>query len=494
MSLTWETTPSSAFRVSPTTVPDLPLLALSEQEQQLIKSLESQSISDRADLELEDSFYRAEMLVQNLRIAIPDELWNRLKVLLGWGRIAVDPYVERLSCEGFRLPGGTDVDERLAEVWDLNGLAAEQSLAFTDALSMRRAYWMVGSDPDGSDMPRITVESPLNVAVQWDGTGRRAKAALQAYTEGGQERRAIMLPEQTIQIAMNDRKEWEIVSRDQHGFGYVPLVRMANDPRTTNRNGVSQITPSLRSLIVSACQREVELAIASNLYSVPRLMLLGAALSDFQDAGGKAIDAWKSYISLINVLERDENGDMPEVKQLQTYDPSTYTKVVDHLASQAAGELSAVPQDLGLYTEGNPTSVEAYQVAEGRRDRRAEMKKRTFGVDLANVMKLSMRFQNNGSLPREFERISTDWADLRMQSTGVVTDAVTKQIQSGAIPATSDVTLKRLGYSAVERAQLEQDRGPQRLDEIRQALANAPQRPQQQPAQAPVTDGNPASA
>ena len=479
MSLTWETTPASAFRVSPTTMPELPLLALSEAEQELIKALEGRAQFDRADIEVEDSFYRAEMVVQNLKIAIPDDLWARLKVLLGWGRIAVDPYVERLSCEGFRLPGGTDVDERLAQIWDANGLAAEQSLAYTDALAMRRAYWMVGTDPDGSDLPRITVESPLNMAVLWDASGRKAKAAMQAYKEGDQERRAVMTPEQTVHAAKNERGEWEIVSRDQHGFGYVPIVRMANDPRTSNRDGVSQITPSLRSLIVSACQREVELAVASNLYSVPRLMLLGAALTDFQDAGGKAIDAWKSYISLINILERDEEGQLPDVKQLQTYDPSTYTKVVDHLASQAAGELSAVPQDLGLYTQGNPTSVEAYQVAEGRRDRRAEMKKRTFGVALADTMKLAMRFQNGGALPREFERISPDWADLRMQSVGIVTDAVTKQIASGAVPATSDVTLKRLGYTATERAQLEQDRGSQRLDEIRQALAQKPAQPQQ---------------
>jgi len=33
-----------------------------------------------------------------------------------------------------------------------------------------------------------------------------------------------------------------------------------------------------------------------------------------------------------------------------------------------------------------------------------------------------------------------------------------KQVQMGAVPSTSDVTLKRLGYSSVERARLDVDR------------------------------------
>ena len=453
-------TPISApasFSVDPANIPSLPLLSLSESELSLIKELQARARVDRADIEVEQGFYEGSFLVPNLRIAIPDELWQRLRILVGWGRVAVDPYVERLSCEGFRLPGGTDVDRRLGEMWDANGLASEQALAFTDALSMRRAYWMVGTDPDGSDMPRITAESPLNMTVLWDTSGRRARAAMQAYKFGNEERAAVMTPGQTITLAKDDRGHWNVMGRDRHDFGYVPVVRMANDPRTYNREGYSNITPELQTLIVTACQREVELAVASNLYSTPRLLLLGAALSAFQDASGNAVDAWKSYISLINVLEADEEGNLPEVKQLQTYDPSTYTKVIDHLASQAAGILAAVPQDLGLYTEGNPTSMEAYQVAESRRDRRAALKQRTFGVALAEVMQLGMRFQNNGSLPREFERIAVDWADMRMQSPAIISDAIGKQVAAGSVPPRSDVTLRRLGYGPVERAQMEQD-------------------------------------
>lgn len=490
MSLSWETTPASAFSAAPANIPTLPTLSLSDDETAVIQRLDLEGQPDRNDIQVEDDFYRAEMLVPNLGISIPDELWSRLKVVLGWGRVAVDPYVDRLSCEGFRLPGGTDVDARLGAIWEANGLAREQSLAFTDALVMRRAYWLVGSDPDGSDIPRITVESPLNVSVLWDGTGRNVIAARQNYTQGSEERQAVLLPNQTIQLAKDSFGRWSVADRDEHGFGRVPIIRMANNPRTNNRAGQSQITPDLRSLIVMGCQREIELGIASNLYSTPRILLLGAALSDFIDSGGKAINAWKSYISLINVLERDEEGQVPEVRQLQTYDPSTYTKVVDHLASQAAGAMSAVPQELGLYTSGNPTSVESFQAMEWSRDLKARKKKRDFGVDLSDVMKMSVRFMNKGVLPPEFSRIATDWADIELQSTAAVTDSMQKQIAAGSIPATSDVTLKRLGYSAVERAQLGLDRGEQVsgdiVAELRNVAASA-RAPQQQVAPQQVT-------
>src|SRR5207247_4521511 len=38
------------------------------------------------------------------------------------------------------------------------------------------------------------------------------------------------------------------------------------------------------------------------------------------------------------------------------------------------------------------------------------------------------------------------------------TDALQKQVAAGMVPPTSDVVLKRAGYSAVERARLETDR------------------------------------
>jgi hypothetical protein len=203
------------------------------------------------------------------------------------------------------------------------------------------------------------------------------------------------------------------------------------------------------------------LAVAGELYGTPRMLILGATEADFQAPDGTPKTAWETYITKMLALERDEDGQVPEVKQLTAYDPATFTKVIEMHASQAAGILAATPQDLGLYTQGNPTSAEAASVNEGRRDRRARRKQAIFGVPLIEVMQMAMRFMHNGKLPTEFEQMAVDWADVSIETPGITADAITKQIAAGAIPATSDVTLKRLRYSATERAQIAQDRQEQ---------------------------------
>ena len=81
-----------------------------------------------------------------------------------------------------------------------------------------------------------------------------------------------------------------------------------------------------------------------------------------------------------------------------------------------------------------------------------------FGESMKQVAQMALRFMNGGRLPEEFRGLEADWAPVSQPPAGITSDAVTKEIAAGAIPATSDVTLKKLGYSAVDRQRLEQDR------------------------------------
>ena len=473
-------------RFTPTSIPTLPSLSLTEDERSLITTLSSSAQAGREDMVLTNSYYMGSQNLKNLEVAIPRELADKLRTLVGWASAAVDPYVDGLRVQGFRLPGQTEADATLGKIWALNGLDAEETLAYTDALAMRQAWWVLGTDPE-LEVPRITVESPLNVAAQWDTTGRRVKALLQTYKDGSQEKAALMLPNRTLQIAKNERGEWELVDVDAHNFGYVTAVRMANRPRTDNRDGSAEITPALMSLIDSACRRLMGLEASSELYSVPRLLILGASAEDFTSADGRARKAWDAYISKINVLENDDNGEHPDVTQLAVYDPSVFTRVVEMYASQVAGIVKALPQELGLYTQGNPPSVEAVDaMAAARNQRIANTMQPTFGVGHVQVQQMALRLMNRGELPRQYQRIEVDWAPPGLVNFPAMADAVTKLTQgtNPVLPARSDVVLKRLGLSAVERAQIELDRGEQVDTSITQALADAAARTRQpQPQQ-----------
>ena len=132
--------------------PTLPSLGLDESEKQTIALLRQQYSRTSADMALCDQYYRGAQTIKNLRIAVPKELESQLRTLVGWAAMAVDPYVERLNVDAFRKIDATDGDEYLMAMMAANGFESEQSLAYTDALSMGPSYWVVGS-PRCAAMP-----------------------------------------------------------------------------------------------------------------------------------------------------------------------------------------------------------------------------------------------------------------------------------------------------------------------------------------------------
>ena len=456
-----------------TNIPELPSLNLSDAERASLERLRERGLRERQHMELSLAYYLGEQVIQNLRIAVPKEL-EFLRTIVGWPSLAVDPYVERLAVDCFRLPTGTDADARLTEIWQANGLDAELPLAVTDALALRRGMWIVGSPAEQGGVPVVTVESPLHIAVDWDLRGSEAVEALQEYWQDGRKHAALYLRGETIYLAEDDNEKWQVVDRDPHGFA-PPIVRMPHQPRTSARDGRSAITPAIRSITDSACRTLLDLEVARELFSVPKQVWLGAAEENFVKSDGTAQSAFDAYITRLQAIERDEEGLVPEVKQLNAYDPGVFTKLIDMYASQMASLVCAPPQDLGLYTQGNPVSADAVDAMEHRRNQRARLHQATFGVPLTKVMQLALRFQNGGDLPAEFKRIVCDWRDVENPSLAVRGDFVQKMVASQVVPADSDVTLSRAGFSAVERERLAQDRreraGAATLDEIAANLA-----------------------
>lgn len=476
---------------SPLILPTLPSLTLSEEERAEVAWLEARSLRRRSWLELTRAYYLGQQAIHSLGIAIPPSLAH-LRTLVGWPAKAVDPYVDRLSVDSFRVKGATDSDQDLYDLWIANHLDADQKLAYRDALSMGPAYLTAGSPEDPGDAPVICVESPLNMFVRWDVRYAKPRSALQSYFQDERRHAALYLPGQTIHLGTDDRGQWEITSRDVHGFDWVPVVRLANRPDTLNRDGQSEIDSYVMSLTDQACRTLLNLTVASELYSVPQKYILGATEADFQNPDGTPRTGWDTYITKVLGLERDEDGNLPAVGQFQAYDPATYTKVLDSLGAQMASHLSAPPQELGLYTQGNPPSSDSVEYQLDPRNKKAKAKQGGFNPELISIMQMGMRFQNRGVLPAKYRSISVDWDDVGVNQPASTADAITKQVAAGNVPPTSDVVLKRLGYSSIERARLDQDRqldpGAAELAE----LANSLQAKQARTDVAVANDINPA--
>jgi len=449
--------PSMAGSAFP--APSIP--GLSDDEQALVTGLSTKLTYLSPQMLIRDAYYNGEQRLADLGISIPPQLAG-VRTVVDWPRICVDPLVQRCVVDGFRMPDATDVDEEFQQHWQANDLDAEAPLAFLDALVFGRGYMIVGSPDRPGDSPLVTVESPLNMTVTWDPRTRKIRYAYQAYEVEGVFRSVLYTPEQTIHMSRDSATgggPWVIDDRDQHGFGEPPVVRLVNRARTANREGRSEITPSIMNTTDSACRALLGMEIAREFYSIPHRYILGAQESDFVAADGTPKSAMQMTMSKFLAFERDEEGNVPQVGQFAAFNPAVFTQIIDEHAQLMASYTGFPPSYFGQTTTANPASADAIRVSENGLVRRAEVVQGQFSGPLEDVMRLVWRFANGGAeAPAEMQRLETDWEPAATPTLAGTTDALFKQAQMGAVPPTSDVVLKRLGYSAVERARLEVDR------------------------------------
>lgn len=443
--------------------PELPLTFLSDDELALINMLRADMLRDRVWLQLRDAYFNGEQLVRDLGISIPPQL-KSLHTVIGWPRVGVESLEERLDLEAFRWADGSDASE-LAEIADANDLFDESSLAHLDALVYGREYLAIGSGDCGTPdcPPLISAESPLDMTVMWDARIRMSTAALRecaadTFVESGPEERMLVLylPDQTVMAMPTASGGWEVVDRDIHNLGVVPVVRMANRQRTADRVGRSEITPEVMSITDAACRRLMGMEVAAEFFGAPQRYILGASESAFQDAEGNPLDAWSTYIGRMLGLERDENGDIPTVGQFPAHDPSSMTKIIDLYARIMSAQFGLPPHMLG-YTTDNPASADAIRSTEAKLVKRSERRIRRFGAAWQQAMRLAL-WVRDGEPPDKTRRIETVWRNPATPTVAAQVDATVKLVQAGVLPADSDVTLEMAGFTEMQRQRIAADR------------------------------------
>jgi hypothetical protein len=449
---------------------------LSDDEQRLVTGLSTKLAMLSVGMLERIAYYEGTQRLANLGMSVPQQLAN-VRTVVDWPRVCIDPLIPRAVVDGFRLPGSTDIDSELQEHFQANDLDAEAPLTWLDSLICGRGYMIVGSADRPGGSPLVTVESPLNLAMNWDPRTRKPTAAYQAYEAEGVYRAVLYLPDVTIAMSRDSSGSggWKVDDRDEHGFGAVPVVRFPNRQRSSDREGRSEITPAIMATTDSACRTLLGMEIAREVYSVPRIALLGASESDFQDSSGNQKRAIDMVMTKILALERDEEGNLPQLQQLTAFDPSVFTRIVDEHAQLMASYTGYPPSYFGQTSTANPASAEAIRVAEAGLIRRAQQCQNQWSGPLEDVMRLVWRFANDGAeVPDEMWRMETDWEDPATPLLASLTDAMQKQAMMGAVPPASDVVLKKLGWSAVERDRLAIDRktdaGAQFLAELSQSL------------------------
>lgn len=392
-----------------------------------------------------DAYYDGIHRLEQLQLAIPTEL-EQFVVFVNWCRKSVDSVENRLDINGFRLPGTSDLDDRMQEVWTYNDMQREVTMAWLDALSLSVSYITVGSNDEDPEFPLITVESPHEMSHMRNARTRKLDSAFKSYNpdEGGQDQSGTLyLPNETVWVERDGSGRWYIGDYDFHGMGRVPVVAMVNRMRThQDRNwrlpGTSQMHDVIP--IVDAAARALTNAqVAQETHAVPQRGVLGATKGDFVDEKGNPIPAWESYFGAVWALGNEK----AKTFQFDSSDMKNFETIVNLYARQASGVTGLPPNYFGLVSD-DAASDSAIRSRETQLVKFAEREQQNFGSDIRQVMQIEERVRT-GEWSDDYRALEVLWQDAGTPTRGQVTDAAVKLKEADVL--TREDVWEELNYS-----------------------------------------------
>lgn len=447
----------------------LPLSSLSDEEDQTLKRLSSALSKEQHGLKRLDAYYDGVQRILVMGLAVPPEL-EAFTTIANWPRITADTVEQRADVEYFRVPMGNDgadneaAADELWGIWQANDLDEESQMGHLDSLVFKRAYLCAGTREDDEpepNVPLITVESAFEMIHERDRRTRRVKAALKrpSSTEV-----TLYLPDQTIWCERKPRVGWNIVDRDEHGLGVVPVEPLTNRARLSKRTGVSELDDVI-GLTDAAARAITNSQLAGEVLAVPQRYVLGASPNDFVDQDGKPVPVWETYFGAVWALQ---NGNA-KVGQFSAADLGNFEKIVNHYANLTSGVSGLPTRYYGQYTT-NPPSEGSITADESRLIMNAYRKHRTWGGSWERIMRIARRIVDADWDPA-LSRMETLWRNPETPTRAQLADAVVKLVQANILPV--EAAWEELGYSATRRALLRRQLAEQQARDPLKVAADA---------------------
>jgi hypothetical protein len=404
------------------------------------------------------------------------EVEDRIQtVCLGWPSLAVDPLEERLDRIGFRYPedGKPDPDvtpeelasfsgdQNLERVWQENDLDEESQMGHVDALVMRRAYVTVGVQDDGStDVPLVTVESPLEMFALIDPRTRQVRAALRRWTEeynlllaqAPMQYATLYLPNMTSWFDRGP-EGWRETGRDEHEVGRPLVAALTNRSRLADRYGRSELTDPLLSLSHAANKMATDMMVAGEFHAIPLRAIFGAGPDDFQDQNGKPLSPTQVLMSRILAVPNGPAGEDPvRAHEFSSSSLTNFHDTIAQLGRLASGLVGVDPSVMGFAAGDNPASAEALKAREVRLIKRAERRQKAFGGGWEQAMQLVRRVQD-GDWDPAARRLETIWRDAATPTRAQAADAAAKLVAASLIP--KQQAREDLGYTPAQQRRMD---------------------------------------
>jgi len=458
-------------------LPALHVRGMDQAEQDLASRMLSKLLARAPYNRLRELYYDGNDTIDSLGIAVP-QLLNDVRTVVGWPGMAVNTLEERLDWQGVALIGeDTDNPLGLRDVIIDNEMESDTQQGNLESLIHGVGFVVAsrGDTTEGEPEWLITIEPPTRMTGEWSARQRRLSSALSVDVDETAHQITgvtLYLPNQTIFCERpNPSSEMRVVRRARHNLGRVPVEPLVNQPRRGRPWGKSEITPALMSYTDSGVRTMLSMEVSREFYSSPKEFILGASEDAFTDEQGNPIPAWMSYLGRFKALERDDEGELPEVRQFAAASPAPYVDQIKLLAQMVAGEAS-IPESYLGFVSANPSSADAIRATEARLVKRAERRQQVLGRSWANVLRLVVAMRDGG-LSSEANGLVSRWRDAATPTRAAMADATMKLVGVGVLSPDSEVTYEQLGFDQITIARLRSEQRRRRSERMLAQLVGA---------------------
>lgn len=399
---------------------------------------------------LRSSYYdgkRAAKLVGNV---IPPQYEN-IGLALGWAAKGVDGLGRRCNLDQMVWTEGDLASIGMAELEESNFLMSELSQGRTDALIHGVNYLITtkGDESDGEPAALVHSKSALDAYGQWNPRRRRLDNLLSVTSRKDDKITGFVLYLDGLTInADKVGTAWK-VERSEHTWG-VPVDPLVYRPRGSRRMGRSRITRPVMSHQDSALRALVRLEGHMDIYTIPKLILLGAKDDIFKNADGSTKTSWQVALGRVFGIPDDEDAapgnERADVKQFDAQSPESHLSQLNALAKLMARETDLPDSDFALTDMANPTSEGSYSASRENLIAEAEGAMDDWSVPIRRTVNRALAIQNGlNSVPDAWRSIETKWRSPIYLSKSAAADAGSKQVSAIPWLAETEVGLELMG-------------------------------------------------
>lgn len=377
----------------------------------------------------------------NLGIAVPDDIVDRVGVVSEWPSRAVAALADRCRWDGVAGPGA----DELAPALERGRFGSELARTITSALTHGVAFMVAVPRAGGVE---ILGRSAVWASGLWDRTARRLSAGLtvdEIDDAGVPLVMTLFEPGETVRL-VRGRAGWVVAAVHRSGLDRPLMVALPHAPTLDHPLGRSRLTRGVLSITQRAMRTVLRGEITQELYTAPGMVLRGVD-PDAMDA----LERWSHELGSIRAVSADENGDVPSIDFVPQSSAQPTTDQLRALATEFAGITCIPVGSLGI-VQDNPSSAEAITAAREDLVILAEKAMAEWTPALSELYADALHLLGSGGAP------GTRWLDPSRPSVVSRSDALAKQISALPWLGETSVVLERLGYDSAEIARIMSER------------------------------------